>query len=183
MYIVQAATCRRIWALGNNQFLKGLACVITFVAFAQGTSAIVAGFIGSPNTTQQTLLRLHPAFQHTAENNNIKIWSSGSFVADVLITGSMFWILHTAKANSSFAQSDVFINRLILNTVQTGALTVVAATVDLALFTKDGVVLTVTVNPYSAYIFGKLQIYQQFDGDAQRTEIDKFWQSDWLIGR
>ncbi|KAK7035346.1 hypothetical protein VNI00_011877 [Paramarasmius palmivorus] len=114
------------------------------VAFAQGMSAIVAGFIGSPNTTQQTLLRLHPAFS---------LWLAGSFVADVLITGSMFWILHTAKAKSSFARSDALINRLISNTVQTGALTVVVATVDLALFVRF---TDATYHFVPAYILGKL---------------------------
>uniref|UniRef100_A0A0W0G402 DUF6534 domain-containing protein n=1 Tax=Moniliophthora roreri TaxID=221103 RepID=A0A0W0G402_MONRR len=135
---------RRIWTLGKNTIMKGLACLICFVSFAQGMSAVVAGFIGSPNTTQQTLLRLHPAFS---------LWLAGSFVADVLITMSMFWILHNAKTNSSFARSEALINRLISNTIQTGALTVVVATVDLALFVR---LTDATYHFVPAYILGKL---------------------------
>ncbi|KAI3612644.1 hypothetical protein WG66_014665 [Moniliophthora roreri] len=134
----------RIWTLGKNTIMKGLACLICFVSFAQGMSAVVAGFIGSPNTTQQTLLRLHPAFS---------LWLAGSFVADVLITMSMFWILHNAKTNSSFARSEALINRLISNTIQTGALTVVVATVDLALFVR---LTDATYHFVPAYILGKL---------------------------
>ncbi|EEB93699.1 hypothetical protein MPER_07609, partial [Moniliophthora perniciosa FA553] len=117
----------RIWSLGKNKTMKGLACLISLISLTQGISALVAGFMGAPHTTQDTLLRLHPAFY---------VLLTGSFVCDILITACMFWILYTAKSQTSFSQSHAIINRLISNTIQTGAVTVVISAVDLALFIR-----------------------------------------------
>jgi len=46
------------------------------------------------------------------------------------------WILQTAKSQTQVAQTHNLLNRLILNAVQTGCATVIAAALNLALFVK-----------------------------------------------
>lgn len=77
--------------------------------------------------TQENLLKLHPAFT---------FWLVGAFVTDILITATVMWILQTAKSQTQVAQTHNLLNRLILNAVQTGCATVIAAALNLALFVK-----------------------------------------------
>ncbi|KAJ6624563.1 hypothetical protein B0H10DRAFT_1943162 [Mycena sp. CBHHK59/15] len=74
-------------------------------------------------------------------------WLAGAFVTDILIT------VQTAKASSHVSRTESMINRLILNTIQTGAATVLVAGADLAMFVKF-----TDTNYYFAfgYVLGKL---------------------------
>ncbi|KAJ7060802.1 hypothetical protein C8F01DRAFT_1140942 [Mycena amicta] len=99
------------------------------LALLQSLAAIVADSLLWQNLSQANLIRLHPIFM---------LWLSVSFVTDILIAGSMILILYTAKTkfDTSISRVDSLLNRLILNTIRTGALTVVCAGTTLALFVK-----------------------------------------------
>ncbi|KAJ7120743.1 hypothetical protein C8R43DRAFT_959755 [Mycena crocata] len=94
--------------------------------------------------SQENLLKMHSLFT---------LWLTGSFVADILVAGGMIWILQTSKSGSETSQIDGLLNRLILNTIQTGIGTVVCAGVDLVVFIR------ITDTNYfmtPVYILGKL---------------------------
>ncbi|KAL0568096.1 hypothetical protein V5O48_013896 [Marasmius crinis-equi] len=126
--MVQIFYAWRIWLLSKTKLLRVLAVLIVMLALMQGLAAIVSGLvllIGGP--TQENLIRLHPGFS---------VWLAGSLTTDILITGCMTHILYKARADTRYLNSETMLTRMINNTVQTGAITVICAAVDLALFTK-----------------------------------------------
>ncbi|KAJ7060798.1 hypothetical protein C8F01DRAFT_1140904 [Mycena amicta] len=127
--LVQIFYAFRIWRL-KPQFLPRVSAVlIVLLALLQSLAAIVADSLLGRNLSQANLIRRHPIFM---------LWLSVSFVTDILIAGSMILILYTAKTkfDTSISRVDSLLNRLILNTIRTGALTVVCAGTTLALFVK-----------------------------------------------
>ncbi|KAJ7435221.1 hypothetical protein B0H11DRAFT_2277736 [Mycena galericulata] len=142
--MVQIFYAYRIWALRRNIMPRLLAILIILLALTQALAAIIGSLLLETNLTQENLIRLHPIFS---------LWLAGSFTTDVLVTGSMIWILHTSKSTSRVSQTDSLLNRLILNTIQTGTVTVICAGVGLALF-----IVYTDRNYYFAftYILGKL---------------------------
>ncbi|KAJ7097391.1 hypothetical protein C8R44DRAFT_989078 [Mycena epipterygia] len=142
--IVQIFYAFRIATFGNNIITRLLATVIVLLALAQSLAAIVASSLLQMNLTQQNLIRLHPLFS---------FWLVGSFVTDIIIAASMTWMLHTARFHIHNSRINNAVNRIIMATIQTGALTVICAGVSLALFAKY-----TEENYYFAftYILGKL---------------------------
>ncbi|KAJ7457160.1 hypothetical protein B0H11DRAFT_2199919 [Mycena galericulata] len=61
-------------------------------------------------------------------------WIAGNFVCDTLITISMVIILVQAQRNSRFKNTETVLNRLIINTIETGAITAGLALIQLVLF-------------------------------------------------
>ncbi|KAJ7092319.1 hypothetical protein B0H15DRAFT_833498 [Mycena belliarum] len=134
----------RIWALGNTKVTRLLAILIVLLGLAQSLAAIVGAIIIEENLTQERLLEMHPIFT---------FWLAGALVTDTLIAATMIWILRNAKSGLWISETDTLLNRLIMNTFRTGTVTVVAATVELALF------LRFTDTNYHiafVYILGKL---------------------------
>ncbi|KAF8173755.1 hypothetical protein K438DRAFT_128586 [Mycena galopus ATCC 62051] len=127
--MVQIFYAFRIWTLRGNLFPRFLAVLIVLLAMAQSLAAIIGSLLLDKNLNQENLIRLHPLFS---------LWLAGSFSTDVLITGSMIWILQTSKSTSAarISETNDLLNRLILNTVQSGTVTVVCAGITLALFIK-----------------------------------------------
>ncbi|KAF9265657.1 hypothetical protein L218DRAFT_154153 [Marasmius fiardii PR-910] len=143
--IVQLFYAWRIWVLSSKyKFLRLLAVLVVMLSLMQGLSAMIAAIILLINSDQQNLLRLHPAFS---------VWLAGSFVTDIMITSSMSYILYKAKEASKWAGSETMLTRMINNTIQTGAVTVVCALIDLVLFTKY---IQTTYHQVPAYVLGKL---------------------------
>ncbi|KAJ7159323.1 hypothetical protein C8R43DRAFT_1234065 [Mycena crocata] len=142
--MVQIFYAYRIWSLKRNLMPRVLASFIVLLAFAQSLSAIIASSLLERELSQENLIRLHPLFSFSL---------AGSFSTDILITGSMIWILYTAKSSTRVSNTDSLLNRLILNVIQTGTVTVVCAGVALALFINF-----TDKNYYFAfiYILGKL---------------------------
>ncbi|PFH47980.1 hypothetical protein AMATHDRAFT_6241 [Amanita thiersii Skay4041] len=62
-----------------------------------------------------------------------RTWLIGSAVCDILIAGTMIYILLDARRNSAFKQTETLITKLIIHTIETGAVTVVVASVEVAL--------------------------------------------------
>ncbi|KAF9484033.1 hypothetical protein BDN70DRAFT_798390 [Pholiota conissans] len=123
--MVQLFYAWRIWILSKQMFMRGMAVIIVLIALGQSLSAIVASSIFSIQPTQANLLKLHPAFD---------FWLAGSFTTDILISGSMIFILWKARSRTTWARSERLIDNLIINVIQTGTLTVICAGVDLAFF-------------------------------------------------
>ncbi|KAF9540496.1 hypothetical protein CPC08DRAFT_650877, partial [Agrocybe pediades] len=123
--IVQPFYAWRIWVLSTSKWMRGLAIVIVMVSFTQALCGIVGSSIIQADLTQERLLQLHPVF-------NVSM--TGSFVADILITGCMIYILLRAKTKTPLAQTEGMVNKLISNSIQTGLITAACAGVDLALF-------------------------------------------------
>ncbi|KAJ7291662.1 hypothetical protein C8J57DRAFT_1588144 [Mycena rebaudengoi] len=55
------------------------------------------------------------------------------FGSDIIIAGSMIWILQTAKPRAWISPTESLLNRLIINSIQTGTMTVVCAGITIAL--------------------------------------------------
>ncbi|KAI0043719.1 hypothetical protein FA95DRAFT_1563039 [Auriscalpium vulgare] len=142
--IVQIFYAWRIWRMKDSVVMHVFSLMIAAIALAQGVTAVVASSIIQERPTQRNLLHLHPAFE---------FWLAGSFVADVLICGCMIWILYDAKTQTMWTESGSLFNRLILNAIQTGLVTVICATVDLALFVHFE---NANYHLTPAYILGKL---------------------------
>src|SRR4051812_24446871 len=77
-----------------------------------------------------------------------------SIIAD-LFSFNAYLQLYTAKSRTPWSRTDNLFNRLIINAIQTGSITVICAGVDLALF------VAFTSNNYHyvpAYILAKLYV-------------------------
>ncbi|KAJ7765660.1 hypothetical protein B0H16DRAFT_1454228 [Mycena metata] len=104
---------------------------------ALGIAAIVSVALIAEDLSQQNLIHLRPVFMASVLLAIRKaVWLVGSFATDLLITGSMLWILQTSKSRSLVTPTNSLLNRLIVNTIQTGAATVVCAGIGLATFVK-----------------------------------------------
>ncbi|KAJ8087667.1 hypothetical protein PM082_006502 [Marasmius tenuissimus] len=80
------------------------------------------------------------------------IWLAGSAICDILITLSMTYVL--SKANSTYKETRDLIRRLIILTMETGALTALATTVDIIIllgFPKQTVHVTFTLTLAKLY--------------------------------
>ncbi|KAJ6542521.1 hypothetical protein DFH09DRAFT_1282558 [Mycena vulgaris] len=144
--MVQIFYAMRIWTLKRNAIPRLLAILIIWLALGQSLAAIVASSLIQETLSQEQLLRLHPVFS---------FWLAGSFATDILVAGSMIWILYTAQPTlpEYSSNTESMLNRLMLNTIQTGTVTVLCAGITLVLFIKF------TDRNYYwafAYILGKL---------------------------
>jgi len=120
--LVQFFFSWRIWVLGRNKIAYIVAIVIDLVAVMQMISGLVAG-IQTAFIPIEKVGDLAPQFT---------VWLAGSFGADVLIVVSMLWILHQNKGG--IAATNSLIDRLTVRVVHSGAVTAVAAGVELILF-------------------------------------------------
>ncbi|KAI0055435.1 hypothetical protein BV25DRAFT_1921827 [Artomyces pyxidatus] len=140
--MVQAFYAWRIWMLKSTIITRVLTLAIIATSILQFLAAIISSALLQSNPIQENLIRLRPGFV---------VWLSGSFAADILVTGCMCSILYEAKTRIS--RPNAMLDRLIANTIQTGMITVICAGVELALF------ITLTSRNYylaPAYILGKL---------------------------
>ncbi|PFH47414.1 hypothetical protein AMATHDRAFT_6758 [Amanita thiersii Skay4041] len=147
---VQIFFAWRIWRLRNNSiFVRGISVLIVLVSLMQGISAITIGGIlavGSRNLLAEMDVITKP----------VEVWLIGSFICDLLIASTMIAILLEAKQALSFKRTESIITGLIVHTVETGAVTVVTACVEVVLFLlhKDNYLHLVPTK--SAVILGKV---------------------------
>ncbi|KAJ7132987.1 hypothetical protein C8R46DRAFT_1235531 [Mycena filopes] len=127
--IVQIFYARRIWVLSPNRTTHVLAIVIVLTAIAQGIGAMAGGMVAatSRDFSHKTIVEMKDQFI---------LWLAGSLAADALITGCMAYMLSKAKARTSWRNSETLLSGLITRTLETGALTMVGAAVELALFVQ-----------------------------------------------
>ncbi|KAN0074489.1 hypothetical protein V8E55_011901, partial [Tylopilus felleus] len=92
----------------------------------------IASFIGGIATSVGVVL-INFEYSRFAQNEGAVItWLAASATADIIITASLVHSL--LRKRTGFAPTDDVINRIIRLTVQTGLITAVAATMDIALF-------------------------------------------------
>ncbi|KAK7014363.1 hypothetical protein R3P38DRAFT_3401062 [Favolaschia claudopus] len=122
--LVQFFFSWRIWVLGRNTVAYVVAIAIDLIAVMQ----MVAGLAGGIQTAFipiEKVGELKPQFT---------IWLAGSFGADVLIVVFMLWILHQNKGG--IAATNGLIDQLTVRVVHSGAITALAAGVELVLFIR-----------------------------------------------
>ncbi|KAI0049155.1 hypothetical protein FA95DRAFT_1604686 [Auriscalpium vulgare] len=160
--IIQTFYAWRIWTLRKSVLTRCLTVVIVLIALSQSLTATISSVLIQINSDTkqvcdstgcenikswiQTVLRLQPEYE---------LWLAGSFVADILISGCMVWILYTEKRDFTVTtRIESIINKLMINAIQTGLVTVACAGVELSLFVTVGKAGNYPLIP--AYILGKL---------------------------
>jgi len=144
--IVQIYFAWRIWSLmGRSHVATAISSVIVLVALMQSISAIVVSIRFAIASADVSKI---PNF-----NTGVEVWLAGSFVCDILIAGTMVTIFAIARRQSPWKRTDTLLTRLIVNTVETGAITAVTAGVDLLLYLlwQDNF-----LHQVPAFILGKL---------------------------
>jgi len=123
---VQIFFASRIWILGQTTFWRGITLITIAVSLAQAAAAIGTGikFLGINNTLKISEV-----------NSLVTVWLSGSVAADVLIAVSMIYFLVSAKGRSMWRRrTNKRITKLIRSTVETGAVSAAAASIELGLY-------------------------------------------------
>lgn len=119
--------CWRIWILGKNLFTRSAAILSASLAVMQCISAMTYG-------GKFLALNFSSAFFLTQEAHTIAIcWLVPTVVCDVFIAGTMVYIFFVAKS-TGIAQTQTLLNRLIINTIQSGVITAVFAAFHLYTF-------------------------------------------------
>ncbi|KAJ6568750.1 hypothetical protein B0H19DRAFT_1373253 [Mycena capillaripes] len=143
--IVQIFYAVRLSTLKKSFTTKLLTGLIMLLALAQCTATTVGTALLAKIPTQFELLKVHPVYS---------FWLVASFVTDILISGSMVWVvsrslffhpiinadwaqLYTSKDMAFTPTTNNLLDRLIINSVQTGGVTVACAGATLILFLKS----------------------------------------------
>nr|GAT46950.1 predicted protein [Mycena chlorophos] len=140
--LVQIFYAWQIWRWSDKLLPRLTAALIVLLALLQTLAAVVADLLLWQNLSQSNLLQLHPVFEVFLYDlidvwhhlNLPQIWLSVSFITDILIATSMILMLQGSKTHSNLTRIDNIIDRLIINSIRTGAITVICAGVTLALF-------------------------------------------------
>ncbi|KAF5368898.1 hypothetical protein D9758_002938 [Tetrapyrgos nigripes] len=142
--VVQIFFAWRLWHLMPGKYGYIFPVLIVLVALMQCTSALVASIRFTINSDLALLPSLSSGFT---------VWLAGSFVADILIAMCMLFVLKRAQAKAVTKRSETLITRLLVNAVNTGAVTAIAAFIDLILFVvyKDN-----NYHQAPAFLLGKL---------------------------
>ncbi|KAJ7749387.1 hypothetical protein B0H16DRAFT_863869 [Mycena metata] len=123
---VQIFFAWRIYALkGKNPFAVGIAGLIVMLALMQSLCAIITDAKFTVATDLAEIERLVIG---------VKVWLIGSAVCDIVITATMLVILSQYRQNTPWSRTDTLITKLIYNVVETGAVTSIAALLDVVLF-------------------------------------------------
>ncbi|TBU23959.1 hypothetical protein BD311DRAFT_810372 [Dichomitus squalens] len=111
---VRGVFCHRVWRLSNRNYVLVVAIIISsLIVFSGSIAFAVKGFS-------------IPTFTALSEISDILYISLGSgVVADVLIAGSMCYLL--AKRRTGFTRTDSIVRVLMMYSINTGALTSMAA--------------------------------------------------------
>ncbi|THV04740.1 hypothetical protein K435DRAFT_850589 [Dendrothele bispora CBS 962.96] len=142
--IVQIFFAWRIWYLNQSKWARVFPILIVLVALMQAISAIVASIRFTLTSDIAQLAKLRDGFT---------VWLVGTFVADVLIAACMVYVLRKAQQRAFSLRSETILTRLLMNAVNTGAVTAVGAGIELIMF------LVFTNNNYHqapAFVLGKL---------------------------
>ncbi|KDQ21475.1 hypothetical protein BOTBODRAFT_182798 [Botryobasidium botryosum FD-172 SS1] len=122
---VQCFFAYRIWVLSESRIVSTIVAVL---AVMQGVSALVSGIQFQAMGDASHFCSPLPSTIHLRLP---KVWLSGTAVTDVIITVTMIHLLK--KAVSGNACNDLIISNLVRVTATTGAVTISAAVVQLAL--------------------------------------------------
>ncbi|KAJ7649047.1 hypothetical protein DFH06DRAFT_1208866 [Mycena polygramma] len=126
-FSVQLFFAWRIYVLegDKSRYVLAICVLIVVVGLMQSLSAIVNGIRYAFSSQLSDILQLVIG---------VKIWLIGSAVCDVVIALTMITILTRYRRMTPWKKSDNVITKLIYNTVETGAITAIAAIVEVILF-------------------------------------------------
>ncbi|KAJ7037661.1 hypothetical protein C8F04DRAFT_1393553 [Mycena alexandri] len=125
---VQIFFAWRIYALkGENRLAVGISGLIVMLALMQGLCAIITDAKFTVTTDLAEIGRLVIG---------VKVWLIGSAVCDLVITFTMLVTLAQYRQNTPWSRTDTLITKLIYHTVENGAVTSIAAVLDVVLFIK-----------------------------------------------
>ncbi|KAJ7788517.1 hypothetical protein B0H14DRAFT_3892409 [Mycena olivaceomarginata] len=124
---VQMFFAWRIYVLegAKNRYVLSICGLIVVVALMQSLSAIVNGIRFAFSSQIAEILQLVIG---------VKIWLIGSAVCDVVIAVTMIIILTRYRKITPWTKTDNVIRKLIYHTVETGAVTAIAATVEVVVY-------------------------------------------------
>ncbi|KAJ7131736.1 hypothetical protein C8R43DRAFT_1133675 [Mycena crocata] len=123
---VQGFFAWRIWLFETKYIGRVIAVIIVMIAFMQLSASIAVSVIFTLISRDITnLARLTRAAQ---------VWLAGSFVCDLIIAIAMVIILLKARLETHSASTSSMLNNLIVNTLETGAITAVLALAQLILY-------------------------------------------------
>jgi len=142
--LVQFFYAWRIWTLTTNKYVHYLTILVMLGSLTQGLAAIIGAVVSRENPTQATLIRMHSEFE---------VWWGGSLATDTLITICMTYVLSQHKSRTTWKKSETMLTTLINRVVQTGAITVLCASVGVGLYLRFE---HTTYHFVPAYILGKL---------------------------
>ncbi|KAJ6604364.1 hypothetical protein DFH09DRAFT_1300599 [Mycena vulgaris] len=142
---VQIFFARRIYILkGENIVYRVVAAMVVMLALMQSLAGIISDARFAVTTAVAEFASLMVG---------VKVWLIGSAVCDVLITVTMVVIFSQYRQNTPWEKSDSLITKLIFNTVGTGAITSIVATLLVILFI---VFPTNNLHQVAAFMLGKL---------------------------
>ncbi|KAJ7160988.1 hypothetical protein C8R46DRAFT_1106171 [Mycena filopes] len=120
---VQSFFAWRIYTLKSTRFILGISVFIVSISLVQCVASIIESAQFVADTTN--LARIYPKHY---------IWLSGTLAADLMVTLSMVVVLWGVKTSSShFESTDRMIMRLIVLSIEVGALTTIVAGAELAI--------------------------------------------------
>ncbi|KIK03715.1 hypothetical protein K443DRAFT_676543 [Laccaria amethystina LaAM-08-1] len=125
--VVQIFFSWRIWTLRNDsKVCRLIAVLISLIALLQLSAAVVRGVVcAQPPSTARRPYNM----EITA-----KLWLAGTFICDFIIVATMTCLLFQAKLESSFNATRRVVDRLIIVTLETGAITLTATLVQLIFY-------------------------------------------------
>ncbi|KIK03687.1 hypothetical protein K443DRAFT_676519 [Laccaria amethystina LaAM-08-1] len=128
--IVQIFFAWRIWTLKRqSKIYRIISSVICLVALMQLSAAIVRGVACAQPATLSSR-------QHTL-NLSAELWLWGTLICDSIIVATMTFLLVRAKLESSFKSTKRLIDRLILITLETAAVTLITTLVQLIFYLRS----------------------------------------------
>ncbi|KIJ97150.1 hypothetical protein K443DRAFT_133905 [Laccaria amethystina LaAM-08-1] len=127
--IVQIFFAWRIWTLKREfKIYRIISSIICLVAFMQLAGAIARGIACAQSERLST--------QHNALDLSAEVWLWGTLICDSIIVATMTFLLVQAKLESSFKSTKRIIDRLIIVTLETAAVTLITTLVQLIFYLR-----------------------------------------------
>ncbi|KAF5350112.1 hypothetical protein D9756_009066 [Leucocoprinus leucothites] len=108
-FTVQLVYCWRVWVIGKWKALPIVTALVALAACLSGMAAGIHGIIESSHTEA------------------VNVWLISSVITDILIAGSMVYLLMKYRTETASRNTMVILKRILLLTLETNALTAAAA--------------------------------------------------------
>ncbi|KIJ92130.1 hypothetical protein K443DRAFT_135351 [Laccaria amethystina LaAM-08-1] len=128
--IVQIFFAWRIWTLKKEfKIYRIISSIICLVAFMQLAAAIARGVACAQSERVSSR-------QHNLDLS-AELWLCGTLICDSIIVATMTFLLVQAKVESSFKSTKHIIDRLIIVTLETAAVTLITTLVQLIFYSRS----------------------------------------------
>ncbi|KAF8175505.1 hypothetical protein K438DRAFT_1979729 [Mycena galopus ATCC 62051] len=164
--MVQIFFAWRIWKLNKHIIARCITVLIVLLALLQSISSIALTIVWKTKYQLSTILLAEVSILKDLTS----LWLAGSLAVDILIAGVMVFSLMHSRRTSPIRRTETLINRIIVNTVETGVITAVTALLDLTLYLLP--IQGQTYHAAPAFILGKLYsnvLMANLNGRARST--------------